>query len=398
MAQRRMVAVLLAMGVGLAACDGDGPAAPAEPRAAQVTAYAGHQAQAAEAGAVLPTAPAVLVLDAAGTPAVDVAVAWVVKRGGGAVDQPAARTDSRGVASAGAWRMGEPGANEVEARVGSLPPVVFTVSATAPRAFSIAVREVGGMTARQQQAVKSAVARWEAVLTSDAPDVPLQVAAGSCFANQPAFNALVDDLILFVEFVEIDGGSGVLGEAGPCFVRSDSRLPIMGYLKLDVADLVRLEQSGTLDDVVLHEIGHVLGIGTTWTYTGLLQGAGTADPRFVGERALQAYRALGGLEAGIAVENSGGAGTRDSHWREAAFGNELMTGWVGSVPNPLSAMTVASLQDLGYGANALTASQYTLGGTFGRALAEPLDLRGRERVKRPKYKVDRAGRHAPLKE
>src|SRR5690606_17727901 len=124
----------------------------------------------------------------------------------------------------------------------------------------------------------------------------------------------------------------------------------------------------------LHEIGHVLGIGTIWNYKGLLQGAGTPDPRFIGAQAMQAYRSLGGLEVGIAVENTGSSGTRDSHWRESIFGNELMTGYVGSVPNPLSAITVASLQDLGYGASSLKASQYTLGGTFGRALTESVEL------------------------
>lgn len=398
MAQRRGAAVLLALGVGLAACDSGGPTGTDAPRAASVEAYAGVQAQTADAGALVAVAPAVLVRDAAGSPLGGAMVTWSVTRGGGGLERASSQTDTRGIATPGTWRLGDPGENEVQARVGSQPPVVFRATATAPQAFSIAVREVGTMTPRQRQALQSAVARWESVMTADLPDVPLQSAAGSCFPGQPAFNALVDDLVLFVEFVEIDGAGNVLGEAGPCYVRSESRLPIMGYLKLDVADLARLEQTGTLDDVVLHEIGHVLGIGTLWSYKGLLQGAGTEDPRFIGSQAVQAYRSLGGLEAGIAVENNGGAGTRDGHWRESVFGNELMTGWVGSVPNPLSAMTIASLQDLGYGATSLRASQYTLGATFGRAVAEGVDLRGRERVKKPKYKVDREGRRSPLQE
>jgi hypothetical protein len=48
------------------------------------------------------------------------------------------------------------------------------------------------------------------------------------------------------------------------------------------------------------------------------------------------------------VENTGGAGTRDGHWRESVFGNELMTGFYNSGPNPLSAVSAASLRDLGY--------------------------------------------------
>ena len=50
------------------------------------------------------------------------------------------------------------------------------------------------------------------------------------------------------------------------------------------------------------------------------------------------------------VENSGGPGTRDGHWRENVLHRELMTGYVeaGGVPMPLSALTVGSLLDLGY--------------------------------------------------
>jgi hypothetical protein len=29
----------------------------------------------------------------------------------------------------------------------------------------------------------------------------------------------------------------------------------------------------------------------------------------------------------VPVENSGGSGTRDAHWRESEFGNEVMTGY-----------------------------------------------------------------------
>ncbi len=44
----------------------------------------------------------------------------------------------------------------------------------------------------------------------------------------------------------------------------------------------------------------------------------------------------------------GGAGTRDSHWRETVFEKELMTGFIGGADNPLSKVTSRSLVDLGY--------------------------------------------------
>ena len=49
------------------------------------------------------------------------------------------------------------------------------------------------------------------------------------------------------------------------------------------------------------------------------------------------------------MENeSGGPGTRDSHWRNSVFLNELMTGSLSFRANPLSRVTLASLADLGY--------------------------------------------------
>src|SRR6185503_5729374 len=62
----------------------------------------------------------------------------------------------------------------------------------------------------------------------------------------------------------------------------------------------------------------------------------------------------------VPVENSGGAGTADSHWRETTFGSELMTGYVNLGGMPLSAITVGSLSDLGYVVTPLSADPYSV--------------------------------------
>jgi hypothetical protein len=192
-----------------------------------------------------------------------------------------------------------------------------------------------------------------------------------------------------VGMASIDGAGKVLGEAGPCYVRSDNGLPIVGHLKLDAADLRQMESYGTIDDVVLHEIGHVLGIGTLWPDKGLLSGQGTPDPSFLGAGAISAYRTMGGTQAYVPVENTGGTGTRDGHWRESVFADELMTGWVSSRSNPLSALTIESLKDLGYGANPGAASNFTLTSSSGSTVSMKL---GTEIMKKPKFKLDHNGR------
>jgi hypothetical protein len=363
----------------------------------------GTTGQSATAGTAVGVAPAVIVRDGAGNVMAGVTVQFAITAGGGSVGNATATTDAQGIASVGSWTLGTtPGSNALRASVSGITPLVFTATATAPvttapaGAYSIAIRYVGTASSRQQLAVSNAVSRWQSVITRDLADIPLNSAANSCWNGQPAINERIDDIVIFVEFVEIDGAGKVLGEAGPCYVRTDNSLPLLGHLKLDAADLRMMEQNGTIDNVVLHEIGHVLGIGTLWSDKNLLQGKGTDDPGFTGANAVSAYRTMGGTAALVPVENTGGEGTRDGHWRESVFGSELMTGWVSSGSNPLSAMTIASLLDMGYGASSSAASSYTLTNPNGRSYG--VELGGHEVMRRPKFKVDRSGRKTKLPE
>lgn len=415
MTLRELRCVAAAAVVLVAAGCSDGPSEAVAPVASTLEVSAGN-GQTARAGSGVAVAPAVIVLDDRGRPMAGIPVRFVVTRGGGALAVTQAVSDAAGQAGAGGWTLGSAGANEVEARVGSLPPVRFTAMALAPEpppvappttqppvtqppaqpgAFSITVRYIGTPEARQKAAVEAAVARWQSVIVTDLSNIPLNSQAGSCFPNQPAVNEVVDDLLLFVELVAIDGPGKILGSAGPCYIRTDNSLPILGYVKLDSDDLARMEGAGTLDDVVLHEIGHVLGIGTLWPQKSLLSGAAGEDPGFTGAHGLGAYRDLGGTLAAVPVENTGGAGTRDSHWRESVFGAELMTGYIGTGGNPLSALTIASLKDLGYGALTSMAGTYSMVQAQS-GVKEALHLADHEEVIRPKFKVDRNGRKEKL--
>lgn len=396
-----------ALGLGLlgAACSDNSSGVDAIPAgAASLQAAAGATAQTAFVGTAVPVAPAVIVKDANGNVMVGQTVVFAVTAGNGVVASPVATTNSQGIATSGTWTLGSAaGSNTVEARVGSIAPVRFdataTISNTTPppptstSPYAITIRYLATASARQQQAVTNAIRRWESVITRDVMGIPVNAAADACWEGQPAINERVDDILIFVELIEIDGAGKILGEAGPCYVRSDNGLPVVGHLKLDAADLRQMESYGTLDDVVLHEIGHVLGIGTLWPDKGLLQGSGSADPSFLGANAISAYRTMGGMLAVVPVENTGGTGTRDGHWRESVFGNELMTGWVNNSNNPLSEMTIGSLIDMGYSADAAAAGSFTLSAYSGSMVSMKL---GYEVMKRPKFKIDRNGKHSKV--
>jgi hypothetical protein len=234
--------------------------------------------------------------------------------------------------------------------------------------FNPEIRFVGDVSAGQRAAFEYARARWQQVITGNLPEFALtganQVQANACGINHPAVNEVVDDVLIFVEIVPIDGPGKVLGSAGPCMVRGASGLPILGVVRLDRDDLDAMERNGTLRAVVLHELGHVLGLGTLWSRHGLVQGAGTSDPYYTGTRAGSAFILGGGtLVTGVPLENTGGTGTRDGHWRETIFASELMTGFVNTGANPLSRVTVGSLLDMGYQVNFGAADAYVMPGT-----------------------------------
>ncbi len=172
----------------------------------------------------------------------------------------------------------------------------------------------------------------------------------------------IDDVLIEARGLSIDGPNGVLGRAGPTRLRSGSLLPVTGVMEFDIGDLARLEAEGGLLDVIIHEMGHVLGIGTIWQTQNLLVGAGSANPQYVGQNGMREFATLIGAQGmtPVPVANTGGQGTRDGHWREAVFGNELMTGFLNRGPNPLSRVTVGSLEDLGYAVNYTAADPFEL--------------------------------------
>lgn len=202
--------------------------------------------------------------------------------------------------------------------------------------FTIEVRFLGGLTQTQQAAFVAAADRWVTVIVGDLPAVTLNIEA-----------LQVDGLTE----VTIDDVGQILGQALPLWRRPDSHLPALGRMTFDTADLERMEHNGTLTDVITHEMGHVLGFEKkTWGLLNLIDGVGTGDPTFNGRAAMVAYAHLTGAEhlVGVPVENVGGPGSRDSHWRESVLGTELMTSRVGGPGNALSRLTVAALSEMGY--------------------------------------------------
>lgn len=232
--------------------------------------------------------------------------------------------------------------------------------------FRVDLRFGPQVTGPQSDVLRAAAARWEQVIVGALDSVPIDKPANFCGQGEPALHEVVDNVVIYIDISPIDGVGGTLGMAGPCLVRTANQLPIYGLMVLDSADVALMLSNGTLESVVVHEMGHVLGVGTIWPNLGLLnynssECLSATSVTFNGPRATAEWQALGGI-GGLPVESNYGPGTKCGHWSEAVFDTELMTGFAEApgVLMPLSSVTVASLADLGYEVDMNAADPYNL--------------------------------------
>lgn len=229
----------------------------------------------------------------------------------------------------------------------------------------------------QMDAFQAAADRWAEVITGDLPaGEPGDVPADFSCLGEPAFNGFIDDVVVSAAGIPIDGAGGTLARAGACVLRPEGTngdlqpLPLYGAMQFDIADLDMLETEGGLHSTILHEMGHVLGIGTLWLGNDLVDyepetancrdATFTVPPRFIGTNAVTAFESIGG-SGGVPVEDEFGPGTKCSHWDEEALGVELMTGFLNTgAMEPLSVITVGSLADLGYEVELDAADPFTV--------------------------------------
>jgi len=333
--------------------------------------------------------PAVVVTDVNNAPVANATVTFAVATGGGSVTGGTATTNAAGVAQVGKWTLGgSAGVNTLTATVAGAgvlgSPLTFSDTAVAA-GYTIQVQYFGpAPSAAVKAAIGAAVTRWQQIIYRPIGPITFttgQAPAGTCGTGTPAVVGTINNLLILAQFDSIDGPGRILGQAGPCLVRSTNGLTAVGVMEFDTADIANLTASGQLNEVMLHEMGHVIGFGTLWDNppNDCLQlpssSGDVLDTYFSCPKARAAFDSLGGTTyTGVSfppggnrvpVENCGtsspagcGAGTVNGHWREPVFTNELMTGYINNGANPLSIMTVAAQEDLGYTVNYAAADTY----------------------------------------
>lgn len=411
---------ILALVTLVLACGGDGASGPSAPGPASRLVAASGDKQVALAGNAVALPLRAKVSDSRGTARPGDTVTFAVTDGGGSLaGTTTAVTDASGIATGPLWTLGKNGGTQaVTATSGTL---TAAFEATIQSNYKIDLRYAGtAPTGDIADAFEAAVDRISAMIVGDLPDAqvgssgtPFQVTScNSSFTGLSGVNEVVDDVVIYAKVEAIDGVGKVLGTAGPCLTRTSSGLTALGIMRFDSADLTDLASKGRLADVVLHEMLHVVGIGTLWNARGILADTGTVNVRVTGPLAAAscvndhggATACVGAVPAencqGLPVGTVCGTGTINAHWKESTFRTELMTGYAGT-GNPLGRMSIQALADLGYVVHLGPADAYMVpaalmdGGLVGlRALeSSPVALPA---PMTPKFVLEAGGRVRPI--
>ena len=227
-----------------------------------------------------------------------------------------------------------------------------------------------GLSSAQKNLMAKAARRWEQVIIGDLPDISYRRYPYNEWDDflqaRIQVSDTVDDVRIFVRVRpmarQTTTGSPTAGIGFSFQIRASDSLPILSAVLLNSDLLDEMEDEGLLEKLMLHELGHCLGVGISWDHFGLLYNSSrqnhTADTYFAGFQARRAFDQLGGRSyqgRKVPVQQGGD----DVHWRTSVFGDELMTlDWTWPYHAPLSRITVASLDDIGYEVNLDAADAY----------------------------------------
>ena len=217
--------------------------------------------------------------------------------------------------------------------------------------FNIDLVFLGDFIEEEREIWHHAAKRWEAAIQTEHPDYTFSEAwSGTC--GDQSINIIegeqIDDLRIYIK--KSNDGYRL---SGTPMVLHTSSLPLIGCIQVSPLLSYRFQ---LIASVGLHEIGHVLGIGTVWHDSGMLSDL-NGDTHFAGPQAIAAFDQVGGTDyqdPKVPTERDG------LHWRSSVLSGELMTLIRRVEDDALSAITLQALSDLGYSVDLSAADSYVL--------------------------------------
>ncbi len=213
--------------------------------------------------------------------------------------------------------------------------------------FDIELVFLDDFTEAEQEVWHRIARRWESAMQMDLPDYTFSDTWLHSASVVIPIGEQIEDLRIYITRFN---SNRLLGTGAPLLLRSSS-MPILGHIEISqlVSTLSQLWEVG------LHEIGHVLGIGSLWDGGGLIRNRGTADAHFAGPQAIVAFDQAGGSD----YQSPKVPTDRDvAHWHRSVLSDELMSTSLRNVS--LSAITLGALSDLGYTVDFSAADPYEL--------------------------------------
>ena len=226
--------------------------------------------------------------------------------------------------------------------------------------------------------ILSSVNRWESLVTID--------------TRFPSSQTITISFTIDTLGTNILGGASITNSAYINSYIYGNVIPLTANITMNniylygLKTTIRTDGFSSYYHVLLHEIGHILGIGSFWYLTGCPKTSyddnGTTKHYYTGTNAFREYNScFAGFSndafLGIPIEDDGGAGTSGVHPEEGGvssndryingilhpgLGTELMTGWLDGSPvsTPLSKISLGFLEDIGYTVNYNLADVYTM--------------------------------------
>lgn len=219
------------------------------------------------------------------------------------------------------------------------------------KAFNIEFQFLPSVDYPLRLALQRAANRWESVIQGDLPDINLLADPldewDTHLKTRVYFAGILDDLLIIVRGMPLDGQT--IASSSVSYIRRTGQLPTIATIAVGL-DAISDEKPEDIDRIMLHEVGHCLGFGTTTIWDSFMRewpaSSFNDDPHFMGVMAVLFFDIAGGsnyLGKKVPVERSDGG-----HWR-FTLGDELMAkGWTYPYREPLSEITIGALADMGY--------------------------------------------------
>jgi hypothetical protein len=374
MRQLSAVPLIACIALVSACSDSAAPVVPLGPLA--TISIKSGDSQSALAGTPLAAQPVVVPLDDHSRTVPNETATFAVIAGGGTINNTTGTVNPDGTVTAPTWTLGKSAVTQ-QLRV-TIESKSAIVNASVRTSYNIDVRFFGRtLTLTDRALFTNAAARLQALIVGQLPLVRTSNTnvATACGATGVApLTETIDGIVIFASIDSIDGKGKTLANSGACYIRTsngqDDFRTSIGVMKFDSADFASLATSGNLQEVITHEMMHVIGFGVFWdsSANNLLINDSTpatsSTAAYVGTGGIAGCKALGAVvtcASSVPVEGTrGGPGTLYSHWRESTFNDELMTGFLQQGTNALSVMSIRSLEDLNYTVNPAAADPYTL--------------------------------------